>query len=75
MVSVDAKNIKLELNSHRALETSKSRGSPYGLCGRRATFNLNSTHTELRSRVKIEIVRMVSVDVKNIELELNSHRS
>ena len=44
--------------------------SPYGLCGRKATLNLN---TELRSCVKVDVavlgspsltVLMVSVDVK-----------
>ena len=46
--------------------------SPYSLCGRKATLNLNSAFSELRSCVKDEVavlgspsltVRTVSVDV------------
>ena len=66
----------------RAQELCESRGghpglpvpdSPYGLCGRKATLNLNWSTSELRSCVKVEvavldspslIVLMVSVDVK-----------
>ena len=65
----------------RAQELCESRGgrpglpvpnSPYGFCGRKATFELEFA-TELRSCVKVEvdvlsspslIVRTVSVDVK-----------
>ena len=47
--------------------------SPYVLCERKATLNLNFCHTEVRSCVKVEVVVMgspsltvltVSVDVK-----------
>ena len=70
---------------HRAqelCETWKSRcrpglpvpNSPYGLCGRKATLNVNTQHvSELRSSLKVEVavlgspslaVLMVSVDIK-----------
>ena len=70
----------------RAQELCESRGgrpglpvanSSYGLCGLKATLNLNPCHTEIRSCVKVEvdvevdvlgspslIVPTVSVDVK-----------
>ena len=47
--------------------------NPYGICGRKATLNLNTLHSEVRSCVKVEvavlgspslIVLVVSVDVK-----------
>ena len=47
--------------------------SPFGLCGREATLNLNNRTSELRTCVKVEvavlgslslIVLMASVDVK-----------
>ena len=68
--------------SRRAQELCESRGgrpglsvpnSPYGLCGRKATMNLNHCSKELGSCVKVEVailgspsltILMVSVDVK-----------
>ena len=38
--------------------------SPYGLAGRGPTLNLNPTYIEFRSRVKVEVALMVSVDIK-----------
>ena len=38
--------------------------SPYGLSGREPTLNLNPTYIELRSCVKVEVVLMVSEDIK-----------
>ena len=54
-------------------ENRSGRPSPYGLCGRKATLNLNLCHTDIRSCVKVEVdvpgspslkVLMVCVDVK-----------
>ena len=46
---------------------SLSVNSPYGVCGRKATLNLNSS-SELRSCVEVEvavlIARAISVEVK-----------
>ena len=84
MVSVDVKQNQKKINRAGAHELCESRGgrpglpvtnSPDGLRGRKATLNLNSLCTELRSCVKVEvevdvqgslflIVLMVSVDVK-----------
>ena len=81
MVSVDVKQHLEEIAELRAQELCESRGgcpglpvpnSLYGLCGCKATLNLNIA-SELRSCVKVEvavlgppsqIVLMVSVDVK-----------
>ena len=72
----------LLLQSFRAQELCESRGgrpglpvpdSPYGLCGRKATLNLNCSISELISCVKVEVAALgspsltvltVSVDVK-----------
>ena len=74
-VSVDVKKIfnlnwALELMSCVKVDVFPVPNSPYGLCGRKATLNLNA---ELRNCVEVEvdvmgspslIIRTVSVDVK-----------
>ena len=83
----DAFEVSKSKTEIRAQELCESRGgrpglpvpntklvnSPYGLCGRKVTLNLNRVPSELRSCVKVEvavlgspspIVLTVSVDVK-----------
>ena len=89
-VSVDVKqHLKKRRQQLRALEVYESRGSrpglpvpnsPYGLCGRKATFEEEEEDSSLESRscVKVEVtvmgspslvVLVVPVDVNYIELE------
>ena len=51
--------------------------SPCGLCGRKATLDLNTLHSEVRSCVKVEVTVLgsSSLIVLVVSLDVKQHRS